>query len=91
MSVYALSINSNIIDKPDRSAVVDFSKKFSPIEATIDTVAEHILRGHAIAPQYRGGHRNTGNFMRSGFLAADVADGMTLEEAEDHAFVRHQA
>lgn len=44
-----------------------------------------------MAPQYRGGHRKTGNFIGVGFLAADVDAGMTLDEANDHPFVRHHA
>jgi Origin of replication binding protein len=45
----------------------------------------------SIASQYRDGHRKTANFNRSGFLAADVDRGLTLDGAMDHAFVRHHA
>ena len=89
MPTYSLSFNPNIIDKPDRSAGIDLSRGFLPIEATIDDVAGHISLGRAIAPQYEGGHRRGANFIKSGFLAADVDDGMSLEDALDHAMVRH--
>ena len=89
MPTYSLSFNPNIIDKPDRSAGIDLSRGFLPIEATIDDIARHILLGHAIASQYEGGHRRGANFIKSGFLAADVDDGMSLDEALDHAMVRH--
>ena len=44
-----------------------------------------------MAPQYRGGHRRTSNFIQAGFLAADVDHGHALDEAQDHALVRHHA
>jgi hypothetical protein len=90
---YAISVNANIINKPDDTErkKIDLGKDFQPIEATLDEIFRHVSRGHAMAPQYRNGHRKTSNFIRSGFLAADVDEGMTLEEAKDHPIVRHHA
>jgi hypothetical protein len=92
-STYPISINTNIIDKPDESERerVDLGKDFQAIEPTLDEISDHVSRGHAIAPQYRNGHRRTSNFTKSGFLAADIDEGMTLEEAKDHLIVRHHA
>jgi hypothetical protein len=90
MTIYSLSFNPNIIDKPDRAGL-DFSRGFVPIEATIDDVAGHIRHGQAISAQYENGHRRGKNFIKCSFLAADVDGGMSLEDALDHAVVRHHA
>jgi hypothetical protein len=42
-----------------------------------------------ISAQFLNRHRKTENFICAGFLAADVDDSMTLEEALDHGFVQH--
>jgi hypothetical protein len=88
---YPVSINANVVGKPDGSTPVNLGKGWEPFELSADEIAERIGRGLAMAPQYRGGHRKTANFICSSFLAADVDHGMTLQEAQDHAFVRHHA
>jgi hypothetical protein len=88
---YSVSINANVIGKPDGSTAVNLGKGWEPFELSAEEIVERIGRGFAMAPQYRGGHRKTVNFTCSGFLAADVDHGLTLEEAKDHAFVRHHA
>jgi hypothetical protein len=90
-TTYSVSINQSIIDKPDRSAPVDFARGWEAAEPSESELIGHIRQGHAWAPQYKGGHRKTPNFIRSNFLAADVDRGLTLDEAKDHAFVRHHA
>jgi hypothetical protein len=89
--VYPLSINPNIIDKPDGTTGAGLGKGWEPFELSQHDFAASILRGRPLAPEYRGGHRKTANFMCAGFLAADVDRGLTLEDARDHAFVRHHA
>lgn len=88
---YPISINTGIVDKPDKPARVDLAKCWQPIGITPKALAEVILRGNAIAPQYKDDYRKTANFIQSGFLAADVDRDMTLEQAKDHAFVQHHA
>ena len=90
-TTYSLSVNTGIKDKPDRTERVDFARNFRPIEATLEDIIGHVSRGHAIAPQYKDGHRRGANFIKSGFIAADVDDGMSLEDARNHAMVRHHA
>jgi Origin of replication binding protein len=89
--MFAISVNAGIIGKPAAAARVDRGKGWQPFDLSAGEVADAILEGFAIAPQYRGGHRKTANFIKSGFLAADVDSGMTLDEANHHAFVRHYA
>jgi hypothetical protein len=88
---YSISVNVNIIDKPDSSERVDFGHNFLPAEATLDNLFDQISRGHATAPQFKNGRRKSVYFEKAGFLAADVDDGMTLEEAKDHVLVCHHA
>jgi hypothetical protein len=88
---FAVSINAGIIDKPDASNRRNHGKGWDPFELLAQQFDESIRLGLPIAPQYRGGHRKTLNFEKAGFLAADVDHGMTLEEVQDHAFVRHHA
>jgi hypothetical protein len=76
-------------DKPDEAFRRNLGKGWEPVEMSQADLAECIREGWAIAPQFREGRRKTSNFVRSGFLAADIDTGMTLEEAEHHPFVQH--
>jgi hypothetical protein len=86
---FAVSTNANIIDKPDGSSRGNHGKGWNPFELSAPEVEETIRLGLPISAQFLNGHRKTANFICAGFLAADVDDGMTLGEAQDHAFVRH--
>jgi hypothetical protein len=88
---FSFSINDRIIDKPDAADRGNHGRGWQPFELTVANVAEAVLDGFAFAPQFRHDHRKGPNFIRSGFLAADVDTGMTLDEARDHAFVQHHA
>jgi len=88
---YSLSINPSVIDKPDQAGRGRSSKNWQRIEATRGELCDQILRGYAIAPQFKNGRRKAVDFERAGFLAADVDDGMTLEDTKDNAFVRQHA
>jgi len=88
---YWFGVHTGVLDKPDEASRRLTGKGWQDVEMSEADVVGCILNGWAIAPQYRGGHRKTSNFIRSGFLAADVDAGMTLEEAQDHPFVQHHA
>src|ERR1700722_8073236 len=88
---YSIGTNTRIVDKPDGAGMSASSKGWEPLELSEHGLSDSIRRGRPYAPQYRGGHRKAANFIRSGFLAADVDRGLTLEEAKDHAFVCHHA
>jgi hypothetical protein len=88
---FAVSINAGIFDKPDASNRRNHGKGWNPFELTAPEVGETIRLGLPISAQFLNGHRTTGNFKCVGVLAADVDDGMTLQEAQDHAFVRLHA
>jgi hypothetical protein len=86
---FAVSINAGIFDKPDASNRRNHGKGWYPFDLTAPEVEETIRLGLPISAQFLNGHRKTANFICADFLAADVDDGMTLGEAQDHAFVRH--
>jgi hypothetical protein len=88
---HAVSINADVVDKPEKSALGTSVKNWQQQELTEPELADAILRGYAIAPHYRDGRRKTDNFECAGFLAADVDRGLTLEAARDHALVSHYA
>ena len=88
---FAVSINAGIFDKPDASNRRNHGKGWNPFDLTAPEVEETIRLGLPISAQFLNGHRKTKNFKCAGVLAADVDDGMTLQEAQDHAFVRHHA
>jgi Origin of replication binding protein len=88
---YSIGTNTGIVDKPGGTGMSASGKGWESLELSEHGLADSIRRGRPYAPQFRGGHRKTANFIRSGFLAADVDRGLTLEEAKDHAFVRHHA
>lgn len=88
---YSISINTGIVNKPEQSERSGFGTGFRPVEATIDEFMHHISAGHAYAPQFTNGRRKATHFACAGFLAADVDGGMTIEEAQEHPFVRHHA
>jgi hypothetical protein len=86
---FAVSINATIMDKPSASLRRNHGKGWNPFDLTAPEIEETIRLGLPISAQFFDGHRKTENFVCAGFLAADVDDGMTLEEAQDHAFVQH--
>ena len=88
---YAVSTNADIIDKPEKSALGASVKNWQRQELTEQGLTAAIQRGVAIAPQYRDGRRNTKNFECAGFLAADVDRDLSLDDARDHALVKHHA
>jgi hypothetical protein len=88
---FAISIHADIVDKPAESNRRNHGKGWHPFDLTAPQVEETIRLGLPISAQFLNGHRKTGNFVCAGFLAADVDDGMTLQEARDHAFVQHHA
>lgn len=88
----ALSVNSNLIDKPsdtDKKAhsALGWQSRHMYLEEWQSTVAS----GFAYAPQYKNGHRKGSNFECAGFLAVDFDGGVTLFEARDNPFVNAYA
>lgn len=84
-----LSINDKIINKNETGA--SQSKGFRPFDLTPEQLAEHIAQGHAISFQFKGAHRKSENFLCSDIIAADIDDGMTLEEAMSDPFILNNA
>jgi hypothetical protein len=61
-----------------------YREGFENVELTLDEMAEVINLGCTISYQYLDGIRKTENFIGTEFLAVDVDDGMTLQEASEN-------
>lgn len=91
MMKYAVGINSNIIGKPEPSTPPT-ARGWSDDEVSLEEFIDHVTRhGYAFSAHFKNGHRNTQNFIRAGFVAADVDGGMTLEQALAYPFVQERA
>jgi hypothetical protein len=88
---YPISFNTNIIGKPVLPGAVNYAKNWQPVDVTPEELIAHITLGQAYSAQFIGGYRKATKFVCAGFLAADVDRGLTLQDADDHAFVRHHA
>jgi hypothetical protein len=86
----AFSTHPRILDKPAKSEPIDYGRHWVQAELEPTDLAQLVLQGNAIAPQYVG-RRVSENFERAGFLAVDIDRGMTLEEALADEFVKAHA
>ena len=84
-----LSINKNIINKNDTKA--NQAKGFESLDLTVNELAECINQGFAFSYQFHSNYRNTSNFICSDIIAADIDDGMTIEEALADDFITKNA
>lgn len=85
-----LSINDKIINK-NETRHWSQSKGFRPFDLTPEQLGDHVSRGHAFSFQFKDSHRKSDNFLCSDIIAADIDDGMTLEEAMNDPFIRENA
>lgn len=85
-----LSINDKIINK-NEAGIRSQSKGFNPFDITPDQLADHVSRGHAFSFQFADAYRKSENFLCSDIIAADIDDGMTLEEAMNDPFILNNA
>jgi hypothetical protein len=91
IQTHPFSFHPNIIDKSDSLGLAASGKGWVPADFTAQELADSIGLGRAYAPQYRDGRRKTANFVCAGFLAADVDRGASLDDAKNHAFIKHHA
>ena len=85
-----LSINDKIINK-NEAGIRSQSKGFNPFDITPEQLADHVSRGHAFSFQFADAYRKSENFLCSDIIAADIDDGMTLEEAMNDPFILDNA
>lgn len=84
-----LSINKNVINKNINK--VSQAYGFDPVDITPKVLSEYIHQGYCFSYQYKKAHRKIKNFICSDFIAADIDDGMTLNEAKENAFIQENA
>ena len=81
-----LSINTKIINKNEtgqRSQAVGFKS----VDISTKELAEHVALGHAFSFQFKENYRKSENFLCSDIIAADMDEGMSLEEAMNDPFI----
>jgi phage/plasmid-associated DNA primase len=86
-----LSISKYILDKPNEfTPKFHWNDGFECQDITRQELAEAINHGKAFAPQYNG-TRKKKNFKCSGFLAIDIDEGMSLEQAMADPYIQKHA
>ena len=86
-----LSFNPYIINKPPRGARVPYSEGFMSSEVSASQFIELIKNGYAFTAQFRDNKRKTENFLQTNFIAVDIDNGMTLDEALNNSFIKKNA
>lgn len=87
-----LSINAALIDKPDQGVMKAHSATgWDSQELTVTELIQHVIDGHAFAPQYKDGQRKGKGFLAAGFLAADFDGTLKINEARNDAFINGNA
>lgn len=89
-----IAINTAIDFKPDPVDKVSFkilTTRFSNVDISVEQLAQHIALGHAFCAQHKNERRAAINFLAMDFLAVDIDEGWTVEEAIADTFVRDHA
>ena len=86
-----LSVNRSIIDKPPRGSPVSYAEGFIPVEISQSDFIASIKEGFAFSAQFKDDYRNSKNFICSDFIAVDIDEGLTLQDAIANPFIRANA
>ena len=84
----ALSVNEKIINRPEVWSKFNHCKGFQAKTLTIEQMINAIKSGYMISYQFHREYTETVNFIKTGYLAVDIDDGMTLEQAFAHNNVK---
>lgn len=84
-----LSVNYKIINKNQNE--VNQAYGFESVDVSVEQLAEFVNEGFCFSYQFEKQHRKTDNFICTDIIAADVDEGMTLEEAMANAFISQEA
>lgn len=85
-----LSINKKIINKNETKHWTQ-AKGFDSVDISSAEFSNQIALGYSFSFQFHGGHRKAENFICSDIIAADIDEGMTLEEAMNDPFIASNA
>lgn len=87
-----LAINTRIINKNELGDIKANAEGWENCDLTPKELATLIgKKGFAFCPQVKNGYRKSSNFQCSGYIAADIDEGLTLEEALENDFVNKYA
>lgn len=86
-----LSINSRIIDKPANLAGLSLGKGWESVDYSINQLESSVKKGFAFSAQFVDGHRSRNKFKEAGFLAIDIDEGMSLDDALENDYIKSNA
>lgn len=84
-----LSINTRLINKNESGDKSAFSHGFLNHDLSALELAEQINKGFAFSFQFRPSVRQIRNFLCSDVIAADIDEGMTLDEAASNDLIQN--
>ena len=86
-----VAVSRIIKNKPSKEDFESKTKRlnatFENLDLTASELGSEVAQGHAFCAQHGSKWRNKENFLRAGFLAADIDDGMRIEDALNRPFV----
>lgn len=85
---FKIGLNRFIINKPPRGSGVNHATDWAPVEISKQQLISHIQSGFAISAHYKDDYRQSGNFICSDFIAADMDGTMDLDEALNTPFIQ---
>jgi len=86
-----LSVNKGFRDKHPIHKSNPFSVGWKPCDLNVDELTRAVKDGYAISAQFKQEQRRGDNFVASGFLAVDIDDGLTLQQALQMPMVKNNA
>ena len=86
-----LAINTTFTDKAKQEEFASIVKTFENVEVTREELAQLINLGYAFCAQHKDNYKKSANFTGSDFIAVDIDDGMTVQDALANEFVKQHA
>jgi len=87
-----IAINKTVINKPQTQQEKGrMTFTYENVDLTQAELADQINAGYAFCAQHKDNRRKSTNFTGAGFLAVDIDEGMTIDEALAHDFVKDYA
>jgi Origin of replication binding protein len=86
-----VAIRCDMVNKADESQLNLSGTGWENVEITVEQLVEHVEKGFPFTHQFSGGHRKKENFLGADILVADIDDGMSIEDAFAHPFVKNYA
>jgi hypothetical protein len=86
-----IAINEYIIDRASSAVIGQYNNAFKNVDINAEELARSVKKGYAFCAQHKNGWREGSNFTEAGFLAVDIDDGLTVQNALNDEFVQTYA